>query len=60
MKDRLTEALSLVMDDLDVEQRTTIESVLRIYDEVSYMDYTDWEEFRNNGLETLVREEFNL
>lgn len=61
MKDRLVEALRLIINELDDKQKSTVASVLRIYDEVSYMDYTDWEEYRKSDeLKELLKDAFNL
>lgn len=62
MGDRLEEALSFIRDELKPEYREFLAEVLGVLDEVSYYDYTDFQEwvedYTEDGCEAYIREIF--
>ncbi len=66
MEDRFLDAIALVKDRINEEQKKFIKDIIGLYETVNngYMDYNDWEEWyedkSGDGLEAYVCEVFGL
>ena len=58
--DRVSEAIDLIKDKLTAEQLKLVDIIMDLAEEFNYMDYNDWEDYREDGLEEYMYELFGL
>lgn len=62
MESRLNEALELIINEVSDETYKMFQKILQLNMEINYMDYNDWNEYKEdeseNGLLNYMRELF--